>query len=383
NMGTSAEDVSPSRPQLSCPSVCPLCGSGVRIAQCGWMRAMPVCDNAQCLYPMVSELPAPNLARPYTDMPASPPAASSSSPTAKLDHSDADSQAVSIESVSHLPVEPDEVFVHTMTEPDRSGPFTAAALTTVLCGPVQRRASAAASTSSGTLAACSRAYAKALRLTRASLHPAQVSSGRVSTRRQFRNLELVGLADIERSVLRELDSLDRLVAKPLSLSVSDVRDDFYETAHRLLKSDKRLAKQFQSVHTLRQVCTVCFKQHVSRQKATVLRLSDPATDFDLFDPNKRVFLRPCQHCRAPQQRVLLRWEKSSDGRQPISDAVFLEARDGLPGPIQLNKSLRTHDGLALIPTAAVQRLTRSSQSNNQFYYVIWLYSRDSKFCFNN
>ncbi|PAA53913.1 hypothetical protein BOX15_Mlig005398g1, partial [Macrostomum lignano] len=288
NMGTSAEDVSPSRPQLSCPSVCPLCGSGVRIAQCGWMRAMPVCDNAQCLYPMVSELPAPNLARPYTDMPASPPAASSSSPTAKLDHSDADSQAVSIESVSHLPVEPDEVFVHTMTEPDRSGPFTAAALTTVLCGPVQRRASAAASTSSGTLAACSRAYAKALRLTRASLHPAQVSSGRVSTRRQFRNLELVGLADIERSVLRELDSLDRLVAKPLSLSVSDVRDDFYETAHRLLKSDKRLAKQFQSVHTLRQVCTVCFKQHVSRQKATVLRLSDPATDFDLFDPNKRV-----------------------------------------------------------------------------------------------
>lgn len=373
-MGTSAEDTNRA-PQLPCPSVCPLCGSEVRLAQCGWMRAMPVCQNAQCLYPMVSEIPAPCLARPYTNMLNSPPAAPEQqlSPTPVID---AVANTATLSADSHLPIEPEEVFVHTLTKPERAGPISAATFAAILCGPVQRAtASAVADSISGPLAACCRAYVKALRLVRASLQPAQLaSSGRPVSVRRFRNLEM--MTDVRKSVLRELDTLDRAVAKPLSLSVSsDSRDDFYDTLHRLLKSDKRLAKRFQSVYTLRQVCTVCFKQHVSRQKTTLLRLSDPAPDFDLFDPAKRVFLRPCHYCRAPQQRVLLRWERSQDGRHPMSDAVFLEARDGLTGVTTL-QSLRTSDGLLLMPTAAVQRV---SSSNNHFYYIVWLFSRDSKF----
>uniref|UniRef100_A0A1I8ITY3 USP domain-containing protein n=1 Tax=Macrostomum lignano TaxID=282301 RepID=A0A1I8ITY3_9PLAT len=122
-------------------------------------------------------------------------------------------------------------------------------------------------------------------------------------------------------------------------------------------------------------------------RCSVLRLTNPANDFDLNQPMKRVLLRPCGSCGAENQRVLISWESSPP-------ALLVESPEGVPSAAAAaagskpscgllhSTSLSTAPGVEYLPTAMIEQRRRSKpvaeDGADCFDYIAWLFNSDSE-----
>ncbi|PAA85815.1 hypothetical protein BOX15_Mlig018531g1 [Macrostomum lignano] len=360
--------------------ICPTCGrASVRLLQCGWLVAVKACNRPDCPHPLLG--PVRPVTRSYTELSTDSAASTAAS---KQSPPPADPTAVTCliastmnSSTSTVIIGPDDVFVRCKLQlTELPGLASAAAAIRLFCrvtdgdSPLRKHLSV---------------YKRCLRSVRASFRLSTSDSLKSDGGScHFRGLTLD--AAMSAAVDRELTILDADLTNELSSLLADCsslgrRNLLYNCLRKLFRYCARARVCF------KQLCTVCFEQNTFRSRCSVLRLTNPANDFDLNQPMKRVLLRPCGSCGAENQRVLISWESSPP-------ALLVESPEGVPSAAAAaagskpscgllhSTSLSTAPGVEYLPTAMIEQRRRSKpvaeDGADCFDYIAWLFNSDSE-----